>query len=721
MDIRSFLDKAAKGRWGAAYKILRDATVFPGIVAALCDQPCRQFCQRTVLGDAAIALRDVEAACLRYAKDRKPQAYVIPPKDKRIAVIGAGPAGLSCALNLAQKKYQVTVFDRESGWGGGLRSHPRFAEFDEELALQFSAVDLEFRFDSEVKSLDEVADFDAVYVATGADGESFGLLESWDKNLLTTSNPRVFMGGEICGVTLMEGIAQGITASKVIEVFLQTGKTTRPHGDHDYAEGCGRYLDHEGEVSVPLVVPSGPEGYTEEEARAEAARCLQCDCDKCLAGCEMLRRFHKDPQRIAREVYTDMVVNPPFSTRQVTREIYSCNICGYCKSVCPVDVDIGALSQFSRTARMSAGIHPAALHDFWLREMDFNTSEGAFASAPKGRETCKYAFYPGCQLGAANPEYVLRSYDFLRDTYDSGIILGCCGAPAYWAGDQARLRANVEATRRRWSEMGEPTLVFACATCESLFHLFLPEIPRVSLYELLAASDKISPAQPYPAAVVFDPCAARDDHGMESGVRELAGKAGVTLDELTEKNHCCGHGGHIRIANPSLYDEITRNRAEASDRPYIVYCVNCREVFASRSKECAHILDMVFDLPVTPRVPTLQEKRDNSVKVKRELMKQIQDIDFQPERHEWDSLRLIISDDLQKEMDQKLISEADLKEAIWRAETYCDKFYDEKDGMSMCSLIKPVITYWVQYRETAPNTYEVCSAYYHRMRLGQKE
>ena len=112
MDIRSFLDKAAKGRWGAAYKILRDATVFPGIVAALCDQPCRQSCQRTVLGDAAIALRDVEAACLRYAKDRKPQAYVIPPKDKRIAVIGAGPAGLSCALNLAQKKYQVTVFDR---------------------------------------------------------------------------------------------------------------------------------------------------------------------------------------------------------------------------------------------------------------------------------------------------------------------------------------------------------------------------------------------------------------------------------------------------------------------------------------------------------------------------------------------------------------------------------------------------------------------------------
>ena len=95
-----------------------------------------------------------------------------------------------------------------------------------------------------------------------------------------------------------------------------------------------------------------------------------------------------------------MGVNPPFSTRAVTREAYSCNICGYCKSVCPESVDMGALLQFSRAARMSAGVHPAALHDFWLREMDFATSEGAFVSAPPGKETCAYAFYPGCQLGA---------------------------------------------------------------------------------------------------------------------------------------------------------------------------------------------------------------------------------------------------------------------------------------------------------------------------------
>ena len=720
MDIRSFLEKAGKGRWMAAYKTLRNATVFPAIVAALCDQPCRGCCQRTVLGDEAIAVRDVESAVLRNTKDRKPDSYVIPPKTQRVAVVGAGVAGLSAALNLAQKKYPVTVFEKQEGWGGSLRSHPRFAEFDADIALQFSAVETEFRFGTEVESLDELAEFDVVYVATGAGGEDFGLLESWDRDLLTTSDPRVFMGGALTGVTLMEGIAQGIEVSKTIEVFLQTGRAGLTHGAFKN-DVCDRSFRHEGAVSVPLVVASGPDGYTADEAKEEAARCLLCDCDTCIATCEMLKRFRKDPQKIGLEVYTDMNVNPPFSVRALTREAYSCNICGYCKSVCPVDVDIGSALQLSRAARMSAGIHPAALHDFWLREMDFATSEGAFASAPKGRQTCEYAFYPGCQLGASNPEHVLRSYEFLSAQYDAGVLLGCCGAPAYWAGDEARMQANLDEIKKSWDDLGRPTLVFACATCMSLFGRFLPEIPRVSLYELLAASEDIAPVSPFTEATVFDPCAARDEHGMEAGVRTLAAKAGVALEELSEPNHCCGYGGHMRIANPDLYDEITQHRAEASEKPYIVYCANCKEVFSLRGKENAHVLDMVFGLDAGGRVPSLFQKRENSLMVKRELMKEIQDVEFRPEEHPWDALTVLINDDLQRELDSKLISAADLKEAIWLAESSGDKLCDEGDGTFMCSMVKPVITYWVNYRETAPQTYEILSAYYHRMRFESGE
>ncbi len=718
MDIRAFLEKAGRGRWIAAYKTLRNAVVFPVIVSALCDQPCRAHCQRPLLGDEAIAIRDLEAACVRYTKNRKPESYVIPPKDKRIAVVGAGISGLSCALNLAHKKFRVMVFEKENGWGGSLRTHPRFAEFDEDIALQFSTVKPEFRYGTEIQSLDELSEFDAIYIATGSGGNSFGLLQSWEGDLFTTSNAKVFMGGELCGASLMESIAQGMKASMSIEVFCQIGKATHTYGysDKNY---CDRYLEHEGALSVRRVEASNPDGYTEEEAKAEAARCLQCDCSKCMVACEMLKSFKKDPHKIAVEVFNDMGVNPPFSIHTLTREVYSCNICGYCKSICPVSVDMGALLQFSRAARMSAGVHPAALHDFWMREMDFATSEGSFASAPKGKTVCDYVFYPGCQLGASNPEHAMKSYEFLSRKLDAGIFLGCCGAPAYWAGDEARLRTNIEKTRQRWSDMGKPAFIFACATCESIFNLFLPEIKRVSLYELLAAADELLPSRAFSEAAIFDPCAAREDHKMEAGVRKLVQKAGTAIEELCEKNRCCGYGGLMRIANPALYDEIAKNRTEASDKPYIVYCANCREVFASRGKECAHVLDMAFGLQSGSHVPSLQEKRDNSLRVKKELMKKW-DTDFQPETHEWDDLVLIIGDELLKSMDKKFISAADLKEAIWMGEKSGDKFYDESDGVCICSMVKPVITYWVQYKKTAQNTYEIFRAYYHRMRFNKE-
>ena len=123
----------------------------------------------------------------------------------------------------------------------------------------------------------------------------------------------------------------------------------------------------------------------------------------------------------------------------------------------------------------------------------------------------------------------------------------------------------------------------------------------------------------------------------------------------------------------------------------------------------------------TLRSPPSQQKRSNSLRVKKELMKQIQGADFEPEPHEWDGLTLIIGDELQKQMEEKLISAADLKEAIWLAETSGDKFCDERTGMRLCSMIKPVITYWVEYREIAPQTYEVLDAYYHRMRIEREE
>jgi Fe-S oxidoreductase len=719
LDIRAFLEKISKGRWTPAYKQLRNAVVFPSVVAALCPQPCRDHCQRAQLGDAPLALGDLEEACINYVKNRKAELFVIPPKTQKIAVVGAGPAGLSCALSLAQKKYIVTVFDKEQAWGGSLQSHPRFGDFDEDFRLQFSSVEVEFLFDTKINSLGLLTGYDAVYVATGKGGEDFGLLPGWDGRLLTTDIPNVFLGGELTGAPLMEAIAQGSEASKLIEGFLLAGKAgASPAPDR---KNCERYLRHDRAENKPLVEKSNGESYTEEEAKAEAARCFQCDCDYCEASCEMLKWYRKKPHKLGMEVFTDAIANSLVSTRTLTRETYSCNICGKCKSVCPVDVDIGALLQYSRADRVGQDKQVPAIHDYWLRDMDFNATEGAFASAPIGKQTCDIAFFPGCKLGASNPLHVLKTYDYLENNYGAGILLNCCGAPAYWAGEEKRLDAHLEEIRRDWTRLGQPKLVFACATCEKMFRLFLPEIEQVSLYKLLAEDETLIPSRPFPEATVFDPCAARDDREMEQSVRTLAIRSGAALEELRDPNRCCGFGGHMRLANPELYDQITAHRAEAGDKPYLVYCANCKEVFRLQDKPVAHVLDTVYSLDPASPVPSLQEKRENTLEVKRTMMKTLNGTDFIPDTNAWDDMELVLGDSLLSELDRKLILSGDLKETIWRAETSGDFFVSEPDGVRQCCMTGPALTYWVRYKLIAPGKYEIRDAWTHRMHFSKED
>ena len=173
----------------------------------------------------------------------------------------------------------------------------------------------------------------------------------------------------------------------------------------------------------------------------------------------------------------------------------------------------------------------------------------------------------------------------------------------------------------------------------------------------------------------------------------------------------------MRVANPALYDNVTKNRAGMSEFPYIVYCVNCQEVFRSRGKESRHILGLAFDIRCDDRTPLIDEKRLNAIRVKRVLKEDVCSADFSASAQEWDRIELIIDDGLAESIDRKLIAFSDMKEAIWNAEATGDKFVDEADGVCQCCLVKPVLTYWVQYKKVRENVFEVFGAYYHRMRI----
>ncbi len=712
LEIRAFLKKMAKGRWPAAYRELSGAILFPSLAAALCPRPCERRCQRPAVGDEPLDMGALEQACLRFAASEKPQDFPLPPKEQSVAVVGAGAAGLACALVLARKKYRVTVFEKAEGWGGGLREHPDFAVFDADFARQFSGQTVDFRFGVEAAE-ETLSGFDAVYVATGDPQRDFGLSGSWDSATFATARPGWFLGGGVCGMPLMESVAAGSRLSMLLEAYLQTGKARLIVGQE--AAACeGHFLAHPDAAGAPRVTPADPEaGYSRDEARAEAARCMQCVCDACMTGCELMAHYRKNPGDLATQVCSDSNTIPPLSNCVLTRQTYSCNLCGRCADRCPEGVDLGALFRFSREDRWKQKKWIPGLYDYWLRALDFSGGEGFYASG--GR--CGRLFFPGCQLTASCPEHVLKTWRLLSEAAPTGVVLGCCGASAIWAGDLERQEKNLAKLRRAWETMGKPEIVTACATCTDLLQKQLPEARFRSLYEVLDGMDAPRAALPFAEAAIFDPCAARNNAPVHEAVASLAGKAGCRAEELPDKGVCCGFGGHIRLANPALYDEIGEHRAAESPLPYVVYCANCLEVFRARGKRAAHVLDAVFG-GCGDAVPTLEEKRRNVLRVKGALMEELEHGAFAPETRPWDALRLDFSPEARRNMEDKLITDRDAAEAIFEAERRSDFFTDES-GLRTACLVREVLTYWVDYRPAGENGFRVESAYCHRMRIDE--
>lgn len=129
-------------------------------------------------------IHDLEAACFLGTKKKAPQAYRLPARMENIAVIGGGLSGLICALRLAIRKYNVTVYESAEYWGGSLRAHPAWERMQAEIAAQMALEKIDFVYGYERL---EIPEADAVYVATGANGADFGLLASWNSSTLCTA------------------------------------------------------------------------------------------------------------------------------------------------------------------------------------------------------------------------------------------------------------------------------------------------------------------------------------------------------------------------------------------------------------------------------------------------------------------------------------------------------------------------------------------------------
>ena len=166
----------AAGRYADAYMVNWHSNVFPGILGRTCDRPCEPACRRGRVEEEPVAICRLKRVAADYKGDISDR---LPPRPttgngKRIALIGAGPASLTVARDLAPLGYEVVVFDRDTRAGGMIRSQiPKFRlpeEVIDEEVSHITRLGPEMRLGQRVDSLKALLDedYDAVFVGTGA-------------------------------------------------------------------------------------------------------------------------------------------------------------------------------------------------------------------------------------------------------------------------------------------------------------------------------------------------------------------------------------------------------------------------------------------------------------------------------------------------------------------------------------------------------------------------
>lgn len=121
LNIQGYIGFIAKGDFKASLALIKEKLPIPAVVGRVCPRFCEPVCRRALV-DQPVAINNLKRFVADYCLEHGELPLELPPlNNKRVAIIGAGPAGISCAYFLRLKGYQVTVFDKEEEPGGLLR------------------------------------------------------------------------------------------------------------------------------------------------------------------------------------------------------------------------------------------------------------------------------------------------------------------------------------------------------------------------------------------------------------------------------------------------------------------------------------------------------------------------------------------------------------------------------------------------------------------------
>jgi ferredoxin len=306
LNIPVMIRQIEAGSLDEAAATMRQALPLAGVLGRLCHHPCEQGCRRGVFDEPA-AIRDLERFLTERDLRRDPtQAGASPcarPAASRqsVVVVGAGPAGLAAAHDLARRGHTVTVIDRNARPGGKLREAPEgelpAAVLAAEVAL-LAGMGIDFKTGIELGNQVTLEGlrrgFDAILITVGelagGEGEKLGLPLAGaavraDPSTCRASAPGIFAAGACVKPVkhLVRAMAEGRAAAECVHRYLRGQPPRRP--EKPFSSIMGRL--EPGELRDFLRNASQEHslspcdrcaGLNRGQAVQEAARCLHCDC-----------------------------------------------------------------------------------------------------------------------------------------------------------------------------------------------------------------------------------------------------------------------------------------------------------------------------------------------------------------------------------------------------------------------------------------------------------
>ena len=358
MDIPLMNRLIAGGDFEKALEIVKQEIALPFILGYICPAPCEKVCRRAQV-DEAVSICQLKK--FAAAKDAGNETSFFPTKNKktgkRVAIIGTGPAGLSCAFYLLRQGHECVLFDKNEKAGGTLRYSALDKELpesvlDHEIALiqNYGAeFRLKYPITKEIFEQEIIAKFDAVVLATGLvnpeQAEIFGIRLSKlgievKSGTFETSRKGLFACGSSVKSLKMAvtSVAQGKATALSLDEFLK-GTISKPEPFFNSKFGklqpteISEYLK-ESSAGIRIFPFAGEsKGFSSEEAISEAKRCLHCNCRK-PASCKL--RQYSAEYEIDRRKYSSgerKLLEKHFQHETVVYEPEKCIKCGLCVDI----------------------------------------------------------------------------------------------------------------------------------------------------------------------------------------------------------------------------------------------------------------------------------------------------------------------------------------------------------------------------------------------------